>query len=111
MNLVLVCLLAVFCFAAEAKDAGQVLQAGASAETEYILVTGEVNQPTKIRSDRRIKLTQLIAFCGGLTSQADEGRIIIIGQKGIEVFDLRRVRNSSREPFVYPGDIVRVRNH
>jgi hypothetical protein len=109
MNAIFVALFALFSGSLHSNP--QLAPAGETrAEEEVITVIGEVREPMKIRSHRRIKLTRIIAFCGGLTAEADERAIVVFGSRGIAIYDLRRIRHSTREPFVELGETVYVRD-
>lgn len=80
------------------------------SEAGYITVMGEVRQPMRIRADRGIRLTKVIAFCGGLTEKADAKNIVVLGRHGIALYNLRRIRNSWRDPVIELGETVYVRD-
>ncbi len=78
-----------------------------------IYVIGAVVSPRPIFSRDQITLSRLIATAGGLSKEADAGRVFIFRREGLEVrsieADLEKIKNGdSNDEVLLPFDIIEV---
>jgi protein involved in polysaccharide export with SLBB domain len=74
-------------------------------------VSGEVTHPGKQSYASKIRLSQAIELCGGLTRAARRGKLVIRRRDGsIDQYDYNRIMKSrAADPEVRPGDIIEVK--
>lgn len=85
----------------------------AAYRSQYIYITGEINDPCVLPiTDRPLPLVEAINRCGGITAQADSGRLQLTRNNETLDIDLLRLYKETAELWaLYPGDKLYIPNN
>ena len=79
------------------------------AAQRFVNVSGDVRQPRRVEYTSDLTLLGAISACGGFTEYADQRKVRLIRDGGVQIVDIKAVRKDpSLDVPLLPGDQIEV---
>ena len=79
------------------------------AALRFVNVSGDVRQPRRVEYTSDLTLLGAISACGGFTEYADQGKVRLIRDGGVQIVNIKAVRkNPALDVPLLPGDQIEV---
>ena len=79
------------------------------AALRFVNVSGDVRQPRRVEYTSDLTLLGAISACGGFTEYADQRKVRLIRDGGVQIVDIKAVRKDpSLDVPLLPGDQIEV---